>query len=133
MIQGVIFDLDGTLVDSQLDFAAMRREALLTDDDVAVQKSFTKYFNNAGVYEGDAALGWFQSNQSAYPVATEVRGLTWDGVDLRHQVFTELVNFAKFDDGDKNTAIVDRDGSLTGFKVVDATGKEGAGTTAHDQ
>ena len=106
---------------------------LLTEDDITTQKAFTKYFNNAGVYEGDAALGWFQSNQSAYPVATEVRGLTWDGVDLRHQVFTELVNFAKFDDGDKNTAIVDRDGSLTGFKVVDAKGKEGPGTTAHDQ
>ncbi len=106
---------------------------LLTEDDIATQKDFTRYYNNAGVYEGDAALGWFQSNQSAYPVATEVRGLTWDGVDLRHQVFTELVNLAKFNDGDKNTAIVDRDGSLTGFKVVDAKGKEGAGTTAHDQ
>jgi phosphoglycolate phosphatase len=32
MIRGVIFDLDGTLVDSQLDFAAMRREMRLADD-----------------------------------------------------------------------------------------------------
>lgn len=32
MIRGVIFDLDGTLVDSQLDFAAMRREMCLAED-----------------------------------------------------------------------------------------------------
>ena len=32
MIRGVIFDLDGTLADSQLDFAAMRREMELPAD-----------------------------------------------------------------------------------------------------
>ena len=94
---------------------------LLTDEDVKIQKAFTNY--PAGkVYEGDAALGWFQANQSAYPTATDVRALRFDSVDLRHQVFTELVNLGPFDDGDKNTAIIDRDGSLTGFKVVSATG-----------
>jgi len=31
-IQGIIFDLDGTLVDSQLDFAAMRRDMGIGDD-----------------------------------------------------------------------------------------------------
>ena len=32
MIRGVIFDLDGTLVDSQLDFAAMRRDMGFAED-----------------------------------------------------------------------------------------------------
>ncbi|MCC6868970.1 MAG: hypothetical protein IT522_09115 [Burkholderiales bacterium] len=95
---------------------------LLTNEDVAIQKKFTGYFNGAPVYEGDAALGWFQNNQSAYPTATDVRGLKFDNVDLRHQIFTEKVNFGNFDDGDKNTAVIDRDGSLTGFKVVTAAG-----------
>ncbi len=103
------------------------RKELLTAEDVAIQNKFTGYFNGATVYEGDAALGWFQNNQSAYPTATDVRGLKFDSVDLRHQVFTEKVNFGNFDDGDKNTAIIDRDGSLTGFKVVTA-----AGSPAHD-
>jgi HAD superfamily hydrolase (TIGR01549 family) len=31
MIRGIVFDLDGTLVDSRLDFAAMRREMELPD------------------------------------------------------------------------------------------------------
>ena len=51
------------------------------------------------------------------------KGLKWDNVDLRHQVFTDQVNFGNFDDGDKNTAIIDRDGTLTGFAIVDAGGK----------
>ncbi len=104
------------------------RVDLLTTEDVTIQNAFTQYFNNQTAYEGDAALGWFQNNQSAYPVATEVKGLKWDGVDLRHQVFTEKVNFGNFDDGDKNTAVIDRDGSLTGFKTVTSTNG-----VAHDQ
>ena len=70
------------------------------------------------VYEGDAALGWFQSNQSAYPTATVSRGLSFENTDLRHQIYTEKVslNFL-FNDGDKNTAIIDEDGTLTGFGV----------------
>jgi HAD superfamily hydrolase (TIGR01549 family) len=32
MIRGIVFDLDGTLADSRLDFAAMRREMGLADD-----------------------------------------------------------------------------------------------------
>ena len=32
MIRGIIFDLDGTLVDSRLDFAAMRRDMGLAED-----------------------------------------------------------------------------------------------------
>lgn len=74
--------------------------------------------NHASVYEGDAAIGWFNSNQSSYPVSTTFNQLLFENTDLRHQVFTDLVNFAKFNDGDKNTAIVDHDGSLTGYSVI---------------
>ncbi|HEY3177307.1 MAG TPA: hypothetical protein VGL25_00320 [Casimicrobiaceae bacterium] len=94
---------------------------LLTVTDAAFLQSFKSYYS-ASVYEGDAALGWFQNNQSAYPTTTEVRGLTFEGTNLRHQVFTDKVNFGNFDDGDKNTAVIDRDGSLTGYRVVDASG-----------
>jgi HAD superfamily hydrolase (TIGR01509 family) len=42
MIQGIIFDLDGTLADSQLDFDAMRREMELPDD-VPILESLTRF------------------------------------------------------------------------------------------
>jgi hypothetical protein len=75
-------------------------------------------------YEGDAALGWFNSNPSQYPNATASSGLVFENVDLRHQVFTERVNTGTFADGDKNTAILDLDGTLAGYVVVDTrTGK----------
>lgn len=101
----------------------------LTKDDLAVLKRFTwagqTNFPNLPAYssyEGDAALGWFQSNQSAYPTATVVKALSFDNVDLRHQIYTERVNLNAFKDGDKNTAVIDIDGSLTGYQVVDANG-----------
>ena len=68
-------------------------------------------------YEGDAALGWFQSNQSAYPTGTASRELMWVNTNLRHQIYTDLVNIGVFNDGDKNTAVIDEDGTLTGFAV----------------
>lgn len=123
-----IYDGPARIHDTRfVNFRVDPRLKLLTAEDVTIQNAHTTYPNNQNTYEGDAALGWFQNNQSAYPVATETRGLVWDGVDLRHQVFTEKVNFGNFDDGDKNTAIIDRDGSLTGFKVVN-----GAGAAAPD-
>src|SRR5271170_1351132 len=39
-------------------------------------------------YEGDAALGWYQGNISSYPTANTSEGLTFNNVDLRHQVYT---------------------------------------------
>ena len=69
------------------------------------------------VYEGDAALGWFNANQSSYPNTQASEGLEFENVDLRHQIYTERVGIDKFNDGDKNTLILDRDGSLTGMKV----------------
>jgi hypothetical protein len=80
------------------------------------------------VYEGDAAFGWFQSNQSSYPTLTNSKGLSFVNTDLRHQIYTQLVNLGKdpanpqsgFGDGDKNTAIIDLDGSLSGFQALDS-------------
>ena len=70
------------------------------------------------VYEGDAALGWFQSNQSSYPTGTVTRGLSFEGTDLRHQIYTDKVSInLEFNDGDKNTAVIDEDGTLTGYAV----------------
>jgi hypothetical protein len=43
-------------------------------------------------------------------------------VDLKHQVYSQQVNLAKFVDGDKNTVILDRDGTLSGYGVVDSKG-----------
>ncbi len=93
-------------------------KSLLTATDVSFLNKFSGW-RTGREYEGDAALGWFQNNQSAYPTSTETRGLVFENTDLRHQVFTDKVNFGNFDDGDKNTAVVDRDGTLTGFRVVD--------------
>jgi hypothetical protein len=70
-------------------------------------------------YEGDAALGWFNTNQSSYPAATTTDNLTFTNVDLRHQIYTEQVNRGGFTDGDENTTIVDLDGSLSGIVALD--------------
>jgi len=76
-------------------------------------------------YEGDAAIGWFQANQSAYPNATASQELRFENVDLRHQIYTDetgIVLSGVFNDSDKNTAILDRDGTLTGLVVRGSTG-----------
>ncbi|MDM0015614.1 hypothetical protein QTH87_24465 [Variovorax sp. J22P168] len=96
---------------------------LLTNDDTTLLGKFVAWPDpTAGVYEGDAALGWFQNNQSAYPTASTSRALSFDNVDLRHQIYTEKVNQGDFRDGDMNTALIDLDGTLTGYVVVDANG-----------
>jgi hypothetical protein len=85
--------------------------------------------NQAGtfVYEGDAALGWFNANQSSYPNTQASEGLEFENVDLRHQIYTDRVGIDTFNDGDKNTLILDRDGSLTGMKVVGPDKKQPVG------
>ena len=100
----------------------------LTDADKAFLAGYTAYFQGFPAtpkkrYEGDAALGWFKANQSAYPNATVSRGLTFENVDVRHQIFTQAVNYGDFQDGDRNTVIIDEDGTLTGFEVQDADKK----------
>ncbi len=81
------------------------------------------FINNYKHYEGDAAVGWLDSNQSAYPVAASTKNLNFTNVDFRHQVYTDAVNIAAFNDGDKNTSILDLDGTLSGYKVTDPNGK----------
>src|SRR5699024_2999853 len=68
-------------------------------------------------YEGDAALGWFDSNQNAYPVTTASKELMWVNTNFRHQIYTDKVGVDTFNDGDKNTAIIDEDGTLAGFGI----------------
>ncbi len=92
-----------------------------TETDKTVASGWT-YLNNYQHYEGDAAIGWLDSNQSAYPTAAAAEKLSFTNVDLRHQVYTDLVNEGVFNDGDKNTAILDLDGSLSGYAVVDSDG-----------
>ncbi|WP_298772320.1 G8 domain-containing protein [uncultured Shewanella sp.] len=75
-------------------------------------------------YEGDAAMGWFQSNVNNYPPTQYSRASIFENVDLRHQVYTEEVNLSLFVDGDKNTVILDHDGTLSGYKVVDDAGND---------
>jgi len=94
---------------------------ILTEyDQQVVAKRVQNLTNHSGVHEGDSAFAWFKANQSAYPNLTVSRELSFQNVDLRHQIFTDKVNFGDFVDGDKNTVIIDRDGSLTGLMVVNA-------------
>ena len=82
------------------------------------------------VYEGDAAFGWFQSNVNNYPPTQYSENMVFENVDLRHQVYTQEVNQGPFVDGDKGTVIVDRDGTLSGYGVVDPAGTRIAGKFA---
>ena len=107
-------------------------ESLLTASDATYLEYFTATNNmlcDATVgfeYEGDAAMGWFQSNVNSYPPTQYTEGLEYENVDLRHEVYTQDVENtcgpgsfgAEFRDGDKFTVILDHDASLTGLEVV---------------
>src|SRR6185369_3721064 len=70
--------------------------------------------------EGDAAMGWFQSNVNSYPPTQYVQDTTYYNVDFRHEVYTQDVEETcapggaggAFMDGDKFTVIQDRDATL---------------------
>jgi len=112
--------------------------SMLTASDV----SFINYFsaNNtmpcgapgAFKYEGDASMGWFQSNVNSYPPTQYTENVSYENVDLRHEIYTGSVENtcssssggANFRDGDKFTVIRDHDASLTGLEVV----PQGGGT-----
>jgi hypothetical protein len=96
--------------------------SLLTTADAALQKNW-RYNAPFTKYEGDAAFGWLENNQSAYPTAAASSQLSWTNVDFRHQIYTTLVNQGDFLDGDKNTAVIDLDGTLSGLSVGDSSGK----------
>jgi hypothetical protein len=95
---------------------------LLTGPDDSILKQWL-FYGIAGqpaytTYEGDAALGWFNANQSSYPTASTTEDLVFTNVDLRHQVYTQEVNRGQFTDGDKNTTILDLDGTLDGLQAI---------------
>src|SRR5579885_2725778 len=78
-------------------------------------------------YEGDAAMGWFQSNENSYPPTQYTKNLNFVNVDLRHEIYTQDVENtcapppatgANFRAGDKFTVILDPYASLTAFQVV---------------
>ena len=90
--------------------------------------SADKIAKGAYVYEGDAALGWFPGNINNYPPTQYTKQLFWEDVDFKHQVYTEFTNIAAtFYDGDKNTVILDLDGTLTGYMVTDDQGNREEG------
>jgi len=97
---------------------------LLTNADDSVLKTWPFYAipnqTPYKAYEGDAALGWFNANQSSYPAASTTDKLTFTNVDLRHQVYTAAVNRGDFTDGDQNTTILDLDGTLAGVTAMDS-------------
>ncbi len=107
---------------------AFKAADLLTkaDDDVLKTWPFYAIPNQPAysAYEGDAALGWFNANQSSYPAASTTEKLTFVNVDLRHQVYTAAVNRGDFTDGDQNTTILDLDGTLAGVTAKDSTLKK---------
>jgi len=96
---------------------------LLTQTDQKVLTTWN-FVNPHKEYEGDAAIGWLEANQSAYPTAASSKDLSFTDVDLRHQVYTDKVNIDTFNDGDKNTAIIDLDGSLSGYQVGNSKGNQ---------
>jgi len=96
----------------------------LDDADCKFLQSYETTYSNANnlpkpaPYEGDAALGWFTSNQNSYPTGTASKQLMFVDTNLRHQVFTAQVGIGGFfNDGDKNTSVIDEDGTLDGLGV----------------
>lgn len=86
--------------------------------------------NTPFVYEGDTAIGWFQSNVNSYPPTQYTEKISFQHVDLRHEVYTQEVGVTcassttvDFQDGDKNTVILDHDDSLSGYQVVNSQGQ----------
>jgi len=131
----LIYDGPARLIHDR--FVNFKQSPALTNTDAGALKAWANahYLTNISgtkvpwVYEGDAAFGWFQSNQSSYPTLANTSQLSFVGTDLRHQIYTELVNLGKdpsnpssgFGDGDQNTAVIDLDGTLAGFAAADST------------
>jgi hypothetical protein len=130
----MIYDGPARLIHDR--FINFKQSPALTDDDAAALKAWGDARKLTGkngvkknwVYEGDAAFGWFQSNQSSYPTLANTSQLSFVNTDLRHQIYTQYVNLGKdpanpssgFGDGDQNTAVVDLDGTLSGFVAADS-------------
>ncbi|UTW42655.1 hypothetical protein KFE69_00460 [bacterium SCSIO 12844] len=74
-------------------------------------------------YVGDPAMAWIKGNSQSLPPTQYALNNIWDNTDFKHQVFTETVNMnAGISDGDKQTIILDKDATLAGYQVCNATG-----------
>ncbi len=140
---GVMF-YDGPARLEGVRFVNFKRDVMpsLTATDVAYLRDYERTHgmpcqqNVPYRYEGDAAIGWFQSNVNSYPPTQYVEGLRFENVDFRHQIYTASVenacapsgSHANFRDGDKFTVIRDRDRSLTGLGIV---APDGSPVAAH--
>jgi len=123
-----VFDDRFVNFNADIDKKTTFTEQLTTDD-----KTFLAFYDKTNTtptgqgppfqYEGDAVFGWFQSNQSSYPTGTASRGLIFENTNVRHQIYTELVSLSnEFNDGDKNTAVIDEDGTLSGLSLINGSG-----------
>jgi hypothetical protein len=95
------------------------------DDPSVMREGAVVGFEGQARYPGDAASGWFDAgNQQSYAGTQHIFGSTWKNVDLRHLIFTErsgrYVQLGGLQDGDHNTVIRDRDGTLAGYQVTGA-------------
>ena len=95
------------------------------DDPSVMREGAVVGFEGQARYPGDAAIGWFDAgNQQSYAGTQHIFGSTWKNVDLRHLIFTErsgrYVQIGGLQDGDHNTVIRDRDGTLAGYQVTGA-------------
>ncbi|WHN64559.1 G8 domain-containing protein [Cysteiniphilum sp. QT6929] len=69
-------------------------------------------------YNGDVAFSWLKGNAQSVPPTQYAKNNLWDNVNFQHQVFTEISNLSNgLDDGDKQTVEIDKDASLSGYKV----------------
>lgn len=74
-------------------------------------------------YEGDPAMAWIKGNSQALPPTQYALGNIWENTNFKHQVFTETVNMNNgISDGDKQTIILDKDSTLSGYKVCNGSG-----------
>ncbi|MCF6777078.1 G8 domain-containing protein [Thiotrichales bacterium 19X7-9] len=74
--------------------------------------------NDYSGYEGDAAFSWLKGNQQSVPPTQYALGNIWDNTNFKHQVFTEVSNLQPpLQDGDKQTVEIDKDTTLSGYKL----------------
>ena len=82
-------------------------------------KGGTKHFG----YDGDPAMAWIKGNSQSLPPTQYAINNLWENSDFKHQVFTETVNMnGGISDGDKQTIILDKDGTLAGYQVCNGIG-----------
>lgn len=87
----------------------------------AVNGSFTPGGNQHYGAMGDAAFSWLKGNAQSVPPTQYAKGNLWENVNFKHQIFTKIANLsAGLQDGDKQTVEIDRDATLSGYKVCES-------------